>query len=516
MSTSWGRVSRTMAGILLITGLVLIPASGTTELFKAWEGTYGGSLGETGASVRQTDDGGFVVAGSSNSFGRGDFDVALFSIGPTGLLLWEQNLGTSADEFGTDIQVTPDGGFIITGWCWSPATSTDVYLVRTDGSGRKLWERRFGGTGSEYGNAVVTLPDGGFAIAGSTSSPGSSEDILLIRVGKDGEKLWEKVLGGTGDDAGFDLLSVDDGNFVVAGTTGSSGSSRDIVLLSTAPDGTLLWQQHYGGPGNQEGRSLARAADGGYVVAGGTDPALAGEWDAYVVRTDRLGKLRWEQTLGKGGTEYGSAVAVTGENEIMLAGRTDSLGPSMDIFLARESSLGTAFWEGTFGGARYDTASDLAVTADGGLIIAGTTASFGKDDDVYLVRLAPPSGRLVVTSSPAGASLILDGIPRGTTPATIEGVPAGAHTVVLTLDGFSDSRVETVVESGSVPSVVDVTLGEVPAAPVETPPPTPLPTPSSLIGHLFPSIRKGGAAPGGPGLLFPFRIPVLGQRLTTG
>ena len=512
MNTSRVRMKWTVAGILLVTGLLLLPASAEMELVTAWEGTYGGALTDTGASVLQTADGGYVVAGSTNSFGRGDFDVALFRIGPTGLLLWEQNLGTTADEFGTDVQATADGGFIVTGWCWSPSNSTDVYLVRTDGTGRKLWERRYGGPGSEYGHAVVVLPDGGFAIAGSTTSPGSSEDILLLRVGEDGKTLWQKTIGGAGNDAGLDLLSVDDGKYVIAGTTGSFGSSRDIFLVYTASDGTPLWQQHYGGPGAQEGRSLARAADGGYLVAGGMDPTLSGEWDAYLIRTDSLGRLRWEQTRGKGGTEYGSAVAVTGDDGILLAGRTGSLGPSMDIFVARESSLGTTLWEGTFGGARYDTASAINVTADGGLVIAGTTASFGRGDDVYMIRLAPPSGRLVVTSTPPGASLFLDGVPRGVTPATLEGVPEGPHTVLLRLDGFLESRVETVVESGSVPTVVDEMLVEATAPPVETV--TPAPTPSSLMERLFPAVQKGEAVQGGIGILFPFRLPDLGHLLT--
>ncbi|MDD1654986.1 MAG: PEGA domain-containing protein [Methanomicrobiales archaeon] len=514
MATSWVRAGGAVAGILLIAGLLLLPASAEIPLITSWERTYGGGLTDTGESVRPTADGGYVVAGSTNSFGRGDFDVALYGIGPDGHLLWEQNLGTDADEFGTDVQVTPDGGFIVTGWSWSPSSSTDVYLVRTDGSGRKLWERRYGGSGSDYGNAVVTLPDGGYAIAGSTCSPGGLEDILLIRVGKDGELLWQTTIGGAAYDAGFDLLPVDNGNFVIAGSTDSFGSSREMFLVYAGSDGTPLWQQHYGGPGTQEGRSLARAADGGYVVAGGTDPALTGEWDACVIRTDSLGRFRWQQTWGRGGTEYGSAVAMTGDDGIVLAGRTTSLEPSMDIFLVRWTPLGTELWQRTFGGARYDTASGLNVTADGGLVIAGTTASFGSDDDVYLVRLAPPSGILAVTSSPSGAEIFLDGVPRGVTPATLEGVPAGPHTVLLQLEGYGESRVETVVESGSVPTVVDEMFQEVTPVPVETP--TPAPTPSSLLERLFPAARNGGNGQAKAGILFPFRIPGLGHLLAAG
>jgi hypothetical protein len=464
-------------------------------------------MSDLGASVRVTGDGGFVVAGSTNSFGRGDFDVYLLRIGPTGMLLWEQNLGTPADEFGTDVQETGDGGFIVTGWCWSPVNSTDVYLVRTDGAGQKLWEHRYGGSGSDYGHAVLALEDGGFAIAGSTASSGPSEDVSLIRVGEDGVRLWEKTIGGAGDDAGFGLLAVDDGNFVIAGSTGSFGSSRDIFLVYTGSDGTPLWQQQYGGPGIQEGRAVARTGDGGFLIAGGTDPASSGEWDTYVVRTDSLGRLRWEQRMGRGGSEYGSAVAVTDDNGFYVAGRTGSSGLSTDISLIRAGSLGTPLWEQTFGGARYDTASAIQVTADGGVVIAGTTDSFGRGDDVYLIRLAPPSGRLVVTSTPPGASLVIDGVPRGVTPASLEDVPAGRHTVLLHLEGFEESRAETVVESGPVPAMVDAMLVAIPVIPQETV--TPTPTPSSLIGHLFPVLSREESMQGRTGPLFPFRLPDL-------
>jgi PEGA domain/Domain of unknown function (DUF5122) beta-propeller len=501
------RVAWTVAGLLLCAGLLLLPASADTQLLDSWEWTYGGAMSDLGASVRETGDGGFIVAGSTNSFGDGDFDLYLLRVGPTGTLLWERHLGTPADEFGADVRETRDGGFIVTGWTWSAANSTDVYLVRTDEAGRMLWERTYGGSGSDYGHAVLPLEDGGYVIAGSTTSLGPSEDMYLIRTGGDGRRLWQKAYGGEGDDAGFSILSMDDAGFVIAGSTGSFGSSRDVFLVRTAPDGTELWEQHYGGQGLQEGRSLAMAGDGGFLIAGGTDPALSGVWDAYLVRIDSQGRFQWEQARGGSGNDYGTGVAMSGDNGFYLAGWTSSAGPSTDISLIRESSLGTLLWERTFGGARYDVASALQVTSDGGVVIAGTTDSFGRGDDVYLIRLAPVSGTLTVTSTPAGASLILDGVSRGVTPVVLENISAGPHTVLLRHPGYEEFRSETRVASGSTPTVVDAMLVAIPETPAVTVAPTPIPIP--LIGHLFPAHGSGGSAQGEAGSIFSFRLPDL-------
>ncbi|MDD1660004.1 MAG: PEGA domain-containing protein [Methanomicrobiales archaeon] len=517
MKTSWGRAVWAVAGLLLCTGL-LLPVSADTQLVESWAWTYGGAMCDLGASVRETADGGFIVAGSTNSFGRGDFDVYLLRIGPTGMLLWEQNLGTRADEFGADVRETGDGGFIVTGWSWSPASSTDVYLVRTDDAGRKLWERSYGGTGSDYGHAVLPLDDGGYAIAGSTGSFGPSVDMYLVRTGEDGRRLWEKTYGGAGDDAGFSLLSADNGDFVIAGTTGSFGPSSDVFLVRTGSNGTVLWEQHFGGPGIQEGRAVARAGDGGFVIAGGTDPLLSGHWDAYVVRTDSHGRLQWERAIGGGGSEYGAAVAMTGDDGFYLAGRTSSVGPSTDISLVRGSSLGTPLWERTFGGARYDSASSIQGTSDGGVVIAGTTDSFGRGDDVYLIRLAPLSGTLVVTSTPPGASLFIDGVARGVTPVSLGNVSQGRHTILLRYPGFEEYRAVTLVESGASPAVVDamlVTVTETLPVPETLPVTvTPTPTPVPVAGNLFPAFLRVGYREGGTGSLVPFRLPDLAHLLS--
>ncbi|MDD1657170.1 MAG: PEGA domain-containing protein [Methanomicrobiales archaeon] len=501
MRTSWGRVAWAVAGLLLCTGLPL-PALADTQLLDSWAWTYGGAMSDLGASVRETGDGGFIVAGSTSSFGRGDFDVYLLRVGPTGILLWEQHLGTPADEFGADVRETGDGGFIVTGWSWSPANSTDVYLIRTDEAGKMLWERTYGGPGSDYGHAVLPLEDRGYAIAGSTASFGPSVDMYLIRTGEDGTRLWEKAFGGQGDDAGFSLISMDDSGFVIAGSTGSFGSSSDVFLVRTAPDGAELWEQHYGGQGIQEGRSVARAEDGGFLIAGGTDPALAGLWDAYLVRIDSQGRLQWEQAIGGSGSEYGTAVAMTDGDGYYLAGRTSSTGPSTDVSLVRGSSLGNPLWERTFGGARYDAASALQRTSDRGVVIAGTTDSFGRGDEVYLIRLVPPSGSLVVTSTPAGASLSLDGIPRGVTPVFLENVSAGPHRVLLLHPGYEDYHADTRVEPGAAPTVVDAMLVAIPGTPPVTVTPTPAPVP--LIGHLFPARLPEGSAQGETGSFFFF------------
>ncbi|MDD1653264.1 MAG: PEGA domain-containing protein, partial [Methanomicrobiales archaeon] len=235
------------------------------------------------------------------------------------------------------------------------------------------------------------------------------------------------------------------------------------------------------------------------------DPVPSGAWDASLVRIDSHGRLLWERTIGGTGNEYGTAVVMTGDDGFFLAGRTGSRGPSADVSLVKGSSLGNPLWDLAFGGARYDAASALRETSDGGLVIAGTTDSFGRGDDVYLIRLVPPSGTLVVTSTPAGATLSLDGVSRGETPLTLANVSAGLHTIQLRHPGYEEYRGEIRVVSGASPTLVDAILVAIPETPTFTV--TPSPTPDSQVGDLIPVRQTDAAAAGETGSFFSFRLP---------
>jgi len=217
---------------------------GLTGYIPAWNKTYGGTNVDFARSVVQTSDGGYAMGGYTNSFGAGGYDV---------------------------------------------------YLVKTDSSGNLVWQKTYGGAGGDYGFSVVQTSDGGYAIAGFTTSFGAgSGDVYLVKAYSDGGLLWQKTYGGTATDYGLSIVQTSDDGFAIAGYTGSFGAgNNDVYLVKTDPTGNQLWQKTYGfgGFGDDEGYSVVRTSDGGFAIAGFTNNVGAGSYDVYLVKTDVSGEF---------------------------------------------------------------------------------------------------------------------------------------------------------------------------------------------------------------------------------
>jgi hypothetical protein len=156
---------------------------------KLWDKTFGGSGFDTAYCVQQTADGGFIVAGRTQSYGAGGSDLYLVRTDATGKKLWQKTFGGSLEDEARSVQLTADGGFIIAGFTTRVSTGyTDVYLIKTDANGRKLWQRTFGGSASyEYANCLQRTKDGGYILAGSREATVSSlADVYLVKTNSEG------------------------------------------------------------------------------------------------------------------------------------------------------------------------------------------------------------------------------------------------------------------------------------------------------------------------------------------
>ncbi|MEK7353793.1 MAG: hypothetical protein AABZ77_04730, partial [Chloroflexota bacterium] len=187
------------------------------------------------SSVQQTADGGYIVAGTTYSFGAGNADVYLVKTDASGNMTWSQTFGGTIGDYGISVQQADDGGYIIAGMTNSfiAGNNEDVYLVKTDASGNLTWQKSFGGTNWEEARTVQQTTDGGYIIVGQTASFGAgSWDVYLIKTDASGNMTWSKTFGGTNSDYGYSVRQTADGGYIIAGLTYSSGAgSADVYLV---------------------------------------------------------------------------------------------------------------------------------------------------------------------------------------------------------------------------------------------------------------------------------------------
>lgn len=352
---------------------------------------FGGPGNEAGYAIRATFDGGVVAAGYTDSYGAGSADAFLIGIDAGGQAQWQQTFGDASNDGARAIIALAEGGYALAGYTYSYVSrSADVLLARIDPFGTQVWARSYGGPLAQGGHAVARAPDGGFLVAGyaATVSPGAN-NVYILKTDSTGNSIWSKTFGGTAVDEAHALCPASDGGYIVIGDTWSYGAGgADVYMLKIDANGNQLWQKMFGGSADERGNTVAPTDDGGYIIAGRTFSFGAGLLDMYLVKTDASGNLVWQETFGGIASDEACGVAQTADGGYIVAGFTDSFGAgNFDAYLVKTDASGDILWQKTYGGAQDDGANCLTVDADGGFILAGWTSSFGHGgDDLYLLR----------------------------------------------------------------------------------------------------------------------------------
>ncbi len=323
-------VAQTKDGGLILTGWI-DSGQANTDVFLAkydsagrnlWRQTYPGNGYNDSHCVREVA-GGYIVAAETKSKDAFDHDIYIVRTDGKGAPLWEKIFGGARCDYAWDIQQMKDGGLILAGGTESYGAGIyDVYLVKMDSGGETIWEKTYGGAASDCGYALLQLGDGGFLIAGNTESYGAGNpDVYLLRTDAAGEMLWQKTYGGSGSDYGWSLIEAPGGGYVIAGekeAAGEQGACLVPYLLQVGADGALLRENTYGDGRSGSFYSACRVADG-YVMTGKIESAAG--YDPYVVKTAADGSLLWEKTVEGAGVGSGYAVAPVRGGGLVVAGK---------------------------------------------------------------------------------------------------------------------------------------------------------------------------------------------------
>lgn len=358
------------------------------------------------------------------------FSISLTTIkaqvGPT--LQWQKCLGGSDSDYGEFVQLTSDGGYLVTGSSKSVNGNVsgnhgayDFWVARLDGAGNIQWQKSYGGSGTDLARSIIQLSDGSFLIAGyETSADGDvafnhgNYDMWLIKIDAAGNLLWEHTYGGSNEDDCFDVISTADHGFILTGAAFSLDGDItnphggvDAWLVKVDSLGMLQWQKTFGGSSDDYFYHTLQTDDGGFITTGFTSSANGdvstqiGITDVWVVKTDDSGNIQWEKTYGGTQDDRSYSISKLPGGKFVVAGKTASNDNNVignhggyDLWAFEIDDTGNLLWQKCVGGTNTEYAWDVSATSENGCIISGETfsnngdiASYHANGDAWLIRL---------------------------------------------------------------------------------------------------------------------------------
>jgi hypothetical protein len=315
--------------------------------------------------------------------------------------------GTNVDRF-FSVQQTTDGGYIMAGITSSfGSDSSNVYLIKTDAYGDTIWTKTFGGNDHDAGYFVRQTADGGYIITGYTSSFGAgNDDIYLIKTDINGNALWSKTFGGLSFDISYSVHQTTDGGYIIGGTAASNFAiNGDYYIIKTDVNGDSLWTKTLGSPDFDDLYAMQQTTDGGYIITGIYYDTTTFNDKVLLIKTDSNGGTLWTKTYGGSIENFPAYVEQTTDGGYIISGIIYGFGAGdLDALLIKTDSIGTAQWFKAYGGTDVEYGLFVHQTADGGYLMSGITRSFGAgDEDDYLVK-TDASGNLLWTKTFGGTS----------------------------------------------------------------------------------------------------------------
>lgn len=431
-----------------------------------WQRSLGGSESEQARCIRQTKDGGYIIAGFTSSYNgdifgnHGGVDYWVAKLSTTGSIQWKKALGGSDHEWAYSVDQTNDEGFVIAGFTlsndWNVSGNhgdKDAWIVKLDKNGVLQWQKALGGSNWEDAWSVQQTTDNGYILAGRASSTDGDVtgnhggwDYWVVKLDETGAIQWKKSYGGSLADNAYSIRQTHDDGYIVTGEADSNDGNisgnhgnGDYWVVKLSSEGAIQWQKALGTNSLDRSNEVCPTSDGGYIVIGevsaknGDVTVHHGGYDFWAVKLNESGEIQWQKSLGGSGEEYGKAICPTMDGGYIIAGATDSNDGDVsdndggqDAWLVKLNGQGEIQWKKTYGGTMAEWASSVQQTDDGGYVFAGyawsndgdVSGNHGGTQDMWIVKLfpentptsAPTSLPLDIYPNPAHQAIFLNGI----------------------------------------------------------------------------------------------------------
>ncbi|MBS1568592.1 MAG: T9SS type A sorting domain-containing protein [Bacteroidetes bacterium] len=467
-----------------------------------WQKCLGGTAADNANTVRQTLDGGYIMAGTTNSTNgdvtgnHGGADVWLVKLSSSGTIAWQKAMGGTGDDLGYDVRQTSDGGYIVAGYTGSNNGDVtgyhglrDGWVVKLDATGTIQWQKSLGGSSFDELYSVVQTSDGGYAVTGYTGSTNGdvsgnhgTYDGWVVKLDNTGSIQWQKCIGGSVADFGYAIRQTTDGGYIVAANTKSNNGdvsgnhgSDEAWMVKLDNTGTLQWQKCLGGTGSDFAYATEQTTDGGYIMAGqtasnnGDVSGKHGGKDAWVVKLNSSGTPLWQKCLGGSADEAAYSIRPLAAGGYAMAGTTKSNDGDVsgnhgndDAWLVNMDGTGNLVWQKCMGGTAAEGSYTVDLTSDGFYAVAGSAASGNGDvsgnhggGDAWVVKLgcgnqvvvnittdANP-GQLSWELRDSGLSLLASGAPTvanglNSTTVCLEAFQSNSFYNFKLMDSFGD------------------------------------------------------------------------------
>lgn len=422
-----------------------------------WEKSYGGKHSDYLFDAQPTPDYGFILAGSSLSKktgnktddGNGDLDYYIWKMDEKGNLDWQKSFGGSGADLLQSIRLTKDGGFILAGTSDSQKGvhkkdscrgHEDFWIIKLNAKGAEQWQRTIGGSGQELLQSIIPTSDGGYIVGGSSSSNKSGKlhnglddlfgkkensygglDYFVVKLDNKGEIEWQKSYGGQYADELRSIVQTRDGGFLLGGSSNSPDSGNkneksygesDYWILKLDQKGEVEWQKTYGGAGDDQLQSVLQSKDGNYLLAGSSSSGTGGNKNAsngkgsdfWLIKIDPIGEILWQETYDIGKADLLTTIQENADGSLLLGGhaqtevsdskKKDREGIN-DYVLIKTNDKGEEQWTQTVGSGGEDILRKAIETRDGGYLLAGTSTGTASRDrnsgqgrnDFWVVKL---------------------------------------------------------------------------------------------------------------------------------